>query len=74
MRKSDVIAAVKAAGMHARWDRDAGEWRVTLPYGEASDERRKAIAYYTDDADDAIATAKAMRAQWDTIYPDGGRV
>ena len=53
-----------------------GEWRVTVNLYRLSErypdkgrawceERQEAIAYYTNDADDALATAKSMSANWE---------
>ena len=52
-----------------------GEWRVTINLYRLSErhpdkdtawceERQEAMAYYTEDAEDALATAKAMSKQW----------
>jgi len=52
-----------------------GEWRVTVNLYRLSErypdkgrawceERQEAIAYYTNDADDALATAKSMSQNW----------
>ncbi len=62
MTIAQTKAAVAATGLIATWDADAGEYRVTfrkeaLPCAD----RREAVAYYTDDAEDAIDTAWAMR-------------
>jgi hypothetical protein len=46
--------AIRALGLTA--SRRNGEWRVNLPGGS------EATAYYTNDNDDALATAKAMAA------------
>lgn len=53
-----------------------GEWRVTINLYRLSErfpdkktdwceDKQEAMAYYTDDADDALATARAMSAQWE---------
>ena len=60
MTIKETLAQLKALGCKARWDMDWKEYRITLP--NLSHEREEAIAYYTDDADDAIATAAAMIA------------
>jgi hypothetical protein len=49
---AETLAAIRATGATAR--RREGEWRVNLPDGS------EATAYYTDDADDAVQTARAM--------------
>lgn len=52
-----------------------GEWRVTVSTKEISDsysdkssewkkEKQEAIAYYTNDADDAVATAQKISLEW----------
>lgn len=48
----ETFAAIRAAGASVK--RNEGEWRVNVPGGT------EAMAYYTDNAEDAIATAKAM--------------
>ena len=40
------------------WDGYFGEFRVT--YGGLTKEREEAVAYYTDDFDDALGTAQHM--------------
>lgn len=60
-----TLAAIKAAGMHGKRDSETGEYRVTYPYGELPDDVREDCAYYTGDAQDAVDTARAMRAQRD---------
>lgn len=68
-----TVAAIKALpGMTAR--RTDGEWRVTYTAaaiteregvtGKARDERAESLACYTNDADDALATAAAMSRAW----------
>jgi hypothetical protein len=51
-----ALAEIKAMGMVARYDWDVCEYRVNVRGG------REATAYYTPDADDAVGTAKAMKA------------
>lgn len=46
---------IRATGCTARYK--DGEWRVNLPGGT------EATAYYTNDGDDAIATARCMARQ-----------
>lgn len=65
MTKAEVKAAIKALNMHSHWDPGTGEWRVTYPYGELPDDIREDCAYYTNDAQDAIDSARAMRAHRD---------
>lgn len=69
-------AAIKALpGMTAV--RHNGEWRVTINIYRLSerfpdkgidwcDAKQEAMAYYTEDADDALATARAMSAHWES--------
>ena len=52
VRKADAIAAIRATGASAKYQ--DGEWRVNVPGGS------EATAYYTNDADDAINTARRM--------------
>ena len=52
VRKADAIAAIRATGSSAKYH--DGEWRVNVPGGS------EATAYYTNDADDAINTARRM--------------
>lgn len=59
----ETLAAIRAAGMHGRYDSEAREYRVTFMPGEMNETRREAVASYQTDALDAIATAQAMRAQ-----------
>lgn len=59
----------------ARWNmtinkQQTGEYRVTFSdrvEGYESRERREAVAYYADDLDDAIGTAKAMHMQHSAV-------
>lgn len=54
MNVKDTAKAIKALGPSCR--RQDGEWRINIaPY-------REETAYYTDDADDALATAQRMVA------------
>lgn len=60
MTIKQTIAAIKAIpGMTARCV--DGEYRVT--FTEGSNATREAMAYYTDDAQDAIGTARAMSSE-----------
>lgn len=66
MTRKDTLDAIKALGMSARYSTEWGEYRVTLrAEDEPSRERREAMAYYTDDAKDALGTARAMRETFD---------
>lgn len=58
MTVKETLAQLKALGCKARWDMDWREYRVTLP--DADPEREEAIAYYTSDPEDAVATGAAM--------------
>jgi hypothetical protein len=51
-----AIETCKGMGMHCSHDRSTNEFRVNHPH---NDER---TAYYTDDPDDAIGTARHMKA------------
>lgn len=57
-RREQVKQLNAIDGIKAKWDADWGEFRVTLR-GQ-SKKREEAVAYYTDDFDDALASAKAM--------------
>lgn len=54
----NTLAELKALGLKARWLAEWGEYRVTLP--GLSREREEAIAYYTSDTEDALATGAHM--------------
>ena len=54
-----TLAHLKAMGCKATYSRDWDEYRVTLPNLEPK--REEAIAYYTSDAEDALATGAAMK-------------
>ena len=62
-------AAIRATGCTVQ-RRAGGEWRILPPGAWAlHSEDREAVAYYTDDAEDAINTAKALAAQVATGKP-----
>lgn len=65
MTIQSTLAEIKALSMHAKRDSDTGEYRVTYPYGELPDSVREDCAYYTNDAQDAVDTARAMRLHRD---------
>jgi hypothetical protein len=48
----ETVAAIRATG--ATVSCRGGEWRVNVPDGT------EATAYYTDDAEDALGTARVM--------------
>lgn len=52
MTQKDVISKIRAMGLSVRCI--DGEYRVNYPGGAES------TAYYTDDASDAVATARVM--------------
>lgn len=58
MTIKETLKGLKALGCKARWSSEWKEYRVTLP--NLSADREEAIAYYTSDPEDAIATGKAM--------------
>ena len=58
MTIKETLARLKAMGCKARYSRDWREYRVTLP--GLSPEREEAVAYYTNDWDDALMTGAAM--------------
>jgi hypothetical protein len=59
MSIKQTLAQLKAMGCKASYSHDWQEYRVTLPNLER--EREEAIAYYTSDAEDALATGAAMK-------------
>lgn len=56
MTLRQAIDAVRACGLQLKWDRDLGEYTVRIPGRPAAD-------YFTDDREDAVATARAMATQ-----------
>lgn len=54
MTRREIKAGVEALGMKVRWTGNGREMRVNFPGGGES------TAYYTEDGEDAIGTAKAM--------------
>ena len=59
MSIKDTLAAIKALPyMTARYRSDWQEYRVTVTGVDA--EKAERVAYYTNDAEDALETAKAM--------------
>jgi len=65
----ELFAAVRALGLAIRKNVDAGEYRIA-PKG-MSEERTEALAYYTNDRDDALGTAKQMAGTLKDIGPTG---
>ncbi len=47
-----------------QFDKDYGEYRVTLQEWPVGSERTEERAYYTNDLEDALFTAQAMRRQY----------
>ena len=47
-----------------QFDNDYGEYRVTLQEWPVGSERTEERAYYTNDLEDALFTAQAMRRQY----------
>jgi hypothetical protein len=58
MKYAEAKKIVKELGMKLSLNRDYNEYRVALPGANA-----ESSAYYTDNLEDAIGTAKAM-IQW----------
>lgn len=79
LTKAQTKAAIQALGLTARWSPEWGEWRVTVPPGSMShmkrtdDAAREAVAIYTPDSDDALDSARAMRAELTRNPPPGFR-
>lgn len=77
MTKAETRAAISALGLVGQWRFAWGDWRITLPPGslhhikKVDDELREDIACYTDDDEDALATAKAMRHSFEVNPPPG---
>lgn len=61
MTRKDTLAKLKAMGLKAKWMMEWGEYRVTMPH--ADPDMEEALAYYTDDAEDALATGAAMMSK-----------
>lgn len=59
MTIKQTLAQLKAMGCKATYSKDWSEYRVTLP--DLSPAREEAVAYYTSDAEDALATGAAMK-------------
>lgn len=71
MTKAATRAAIKAAGMIGVWSSEWRQWRVTHTEATMPDKaRREDVAYYTDDNEDALDTARAMRKHFDNLTPD----
>ncbi|USN15679.1 hypothetical protein BABAJAGA_00390 [Brevundimonas phage vB_BgoS-BabaJaga] len=67
MKQAELFKAVRALRLTITKD-DAGEYRIAVPLDQVAGrdkDRQEAGAYYTDDRDDALATAKAIRAALD---------
>jgi hypothetical protein len=58
MTIKETLRTLGTLGLKARWSPEWREYRVTLP--DPSPEREEAMAYYTDDPEDAIGTGIAM--------------
>lgn len=61
MTIKQTLTAIRATGATARWISETREYRVTLP--NLPRDRQEAVAYYTDDSADAVATAVCMTAE-----------
>lgn len=75
MNVNDTRAAIKALP-HMTATRNDGEWRVTIRFQsvaarhpEKSErwcrDKQEKMAYYTEDAADALGTARDMSARWE---------
>jgi hypothetical protein len=58
MTIKETLAKLRAMGCKASWSSEWQEYRVTL--SDADPKREEAIAYYTSDPEDAIATGTHM--------------
>ena len=66
MKLKDAKQELAKLNMTITHDRIAQEYRVTFARntpGYESAERRDAVAYFTDDIDDAVGTARMMYGQ-----------
>ena len=66
MKQADLFKAVRA--LRLTITKDGNEYRKAVPLDQVAGrdkDRQEAGAYYTDDRDDALATAKAIRAALD---------
>lgn len=77
LTKAQTRARIQALGLVARWSTDWGEWRVTTPPGSMhhvkaiDDAAREDMAVYTDDNEDALGSARALRAALERNPPPG---
>jgi hypothetical protein len=63
LTQKELFAAVRALGLVCTFDADAREYRVTFRADAVpSRVKRENAAYYTNDREDALATAKTMLA------------
>lgn len=71
MTQKQTLAAIRALGLVARFDPETREYRVAHPLSVWANQgfpaweqrtRQEAESYYTNDADDALATARRMAA------------
>lgn len=68
MTIKETLAAIKAAGMVGRWSPELSEFRVAFKASDLpSATRREDAAYYTGSRQDAVDTARAMRAWFDRL-------
>lgn len=65
MTQRETKKQIRDAGMRSSYDSDTEEWRVAFPDNDEDS------AYYTDDAEDAVNTARAMAEQGRTGNPLG---
>lgn len=59
MTIKQTLAQLRGMGLKASWSSDWREYRVTLP--DPDPKREEAMAYYTDDSEDALHTGAAMK-------------
>lgn len=73
MTQKETLAAIRALGLKASYDRETREYRVTLNFGplpggrgaqEHMRRREEACASYQVGGADALATARDMAAHW----------
>lgn len=66
MSIQNTLDIIRAMGMNVTWNADTREYRVTFPAWEIRDVKtREAFAYYTNDGQDAIKSARSIREQRD---------
>ncbi len=63
-----ALTAIRKLGASVRYSSEWGEYRVNVPGGT------EGTAYYTDDAQDAIQTAKVMMQRYHQLRKPKGKL